>query len=130
MLGKEFIGPRLVVRASASTTFLLAFTENAPQTHANPLVKVAKHRPVTMTKVLEPALKLRFQPDANHAQAVAVAAVCQLTEAVFELLFAFRPGQAELPSKRVSQKIKSLRRRIHDLGLRRVQRQAVVIDPR
>ena len=82
MLGKEFIGPRLVVRASASTTFLLAFAEDAPQTHPNPAVELAKHRPVTMTKVLEPALQLWLQQYALNAQAVAVAAMRQLTDAV------------------------------------------------
>ena len=120
MLGEEVVGPRLMVFAAASTPFLLTFAEGAPQTHPNPTVEHTKHRPVTMTKVLEPALELRFQQHTLNAQAVAVAAMCQLTEAVFEFLFALRARQSQITSERVAQKVKALRRRIHNLGLRRV----------
>ena len=82
MLGEELIGPLLMIGATTTAALFLTFAENAPQTHPKPLIEVAEFRPVTMTKVLEPALLLRLQQHAQHAQAVAVATMGQLTQAV------------------------------------------------
>src|SRR5437016_10928391 len=55
MLGKESIGPAIMIETTTTPTTMMAPTQNATQSHADPRIQQRKRRPVTMSEVLKPS---------------------------------------------------------------------------
>ena len=55
MLGKEGVGPALMIRATSPAFPVPTSTENAPQARSDPLVESGKRGPMAVFEILKPA---------------------------------------------------------------------------
>src|SRR5947207_15677840 len=55
MLGKESVGPAIMIETTTSSATMMAPTQNATQSHADPRIQQRKRRPVTVAEVLKPS---------------------------------------------------------------------------
>ena len=104
----------------SDTTAAAAFTpltQNTAKATTNPAVQFLEDVPVTVTKVGEPTLQLSTQLATRGQQAAPVLPLGVLADRVFELLQAFRAGQAKLATERIAQEIKAFGAGVHDLRL-------------
>lgn len=125
MLGKEGVGPATVIETTATSATVVAPTQNATQSHANPRVQRWKRGSVTMLEVVKPSLQSPIDVRDDDRQATTIVPLRFRAERVLKVpeTFPTRPAIAALEV--IPQKIKSSRlRRVHDACLLRMQRQS------
>ena len=75
-LGKEGIGPALMVPATPAASSATAFAQDAAESSPQPLVLGVQRRWVAVLKVLKPSLHRSVQVSDNDLQALAVSPPC------------------------------------------------------
>ncbi len=122
MVGKESIGPALMICATASALTAPTFAEYAAQAHAYPAVERAKGGFMAMFEVAKPASQRPIHIGDDLRKAQSVGALGEVPEPVFELTQAFltRPTIAAL--EMIAQEVKAASLGgVHDMGLIRMK---------
>jgi hypothetical protein len=96
----------------------------ASQPHPNPSVQVTERRLAAVLEVLKPAPQRRREVVDDLRQALPGCPLCLCSDRVFDLLHALGSWEACAAREPIAQEIKGIFRRIHNLGLLRMQFQA------
>src|SRR5436190_21908884 len=130
MLGKECIGPAIMIETTTASATVMAPTQNATQSHPNPRIQQWKRGSMTLLEVLKPSLQSPINVQDDDRQATTVVPLRFRAERVLKFPETFPPRPSIAALKVISQKIKSLGlRRVHDAGLLRMQRQSGLSRP-
>ena len=125
LLGKESIGPALMVESSSPSFATLAAAQEATQPHPYPAVQVGERRAMTVSEVPKPASQGPVQVRDDSWQALSLGAPCLGSDRVFELLQALRTWPAIAALKVIAQEVKAAwLPGVDDTRLRRMQPQS------
>jgi hypothetical protein len=127
---EKVTGPLLMGGSKAPASFAESTPEDAPQSHAHPLIDRTERGLPTVLEVFKPAAEESIQVVDNDREALPVDASRFLTHRVFELLQAFLPRQLVAPLEVIAEKVKAARvLHIHEMRFLGMQPQARRLRP-
>lgn len=131
MLGKEGIGPTMMIDPAAATSTTEAMAEDTAQTHPDPAIQHDKCHAPAVLKVLEPTLQGPIHIQDDDRQTIAIGPLGFLADGFLEFSETFPAGPSLASFKVVAQKIKASRLRcVHNSSLLRMQCQPGLRRPR
>src|SRR3972149_10911787 len=114
LFGKEGVWPAVMVQSAAFAAAPATFSENAPQTHADPAVQFTKRVPVAVLEIREPAAQGAVHVCHDGGETVARCAFRLRADCVFELRQAFAAREAAMLHEPVTQKLKAFLPHVND----------------
>ena len=121
VLGKEAIGPMMMVVATPPAFTSRPFAQQAPKATANPAIFIWKDGFTAMFEVFKPALQCPVEVFDDDLQAMSVGASRFVTNRVPKFLPALLPRPSPASVEAVTQKVKTFLLGIHNPGLDRMQ---------
>src|SRR2546428_7306678 len=119
LLGKETIGPALMIQAASPTTASVTFAENAPQTHADPAVEAFEDpRWAAVLEVHKPTPQRTVQVVDQRGQRASRGATGLGTQCILQLLETLFAGPTFGPLEAIPQEGEAFPTDVHDLRFR------------
>jgi len=107
MLGKEGVGPALMICPPSPAATSTTFPEDAAQPHANPGIETGERDTLAVLEIGKPAGKDSVEVRNDHGEAMTVTAFRLGTNGLLELLQTLGPRPAHPLFKMVSQKVET-----------------------
>ena len=125
MLGKESIGPAVMIDAAAAPATTRTTAQDTAQPHSNPAVHISKGVRAAVLKVLKPSFQRSIHVQDDDLQAITVIPLRLLPDRIPQFCETLSPRPSLTAFEVIPQKIKTTRlRRIHDSSLLRMQDQS------
>src|SRR5208337_3865202 len=123
-VSKVCIRPALMIRATTTPPFLLAFPEYASQPTPNPSIQLGERGFIAVFEVFKPAPQRRVQRPDDRRKALPVGSLRLGSDRVLEFLHALGSWKALAFTEPIAQELKGIGRCIDDPRLGRMQRKS------